>query len=165
MIKKEITYTDFNGVERTEPFYFNLTRTELMDLEGRYPGGFGSLIEGIGRSQDMPGVFKYIKVIVLSSYGVKSEDGRDFDKSPELSRRFETTPAFDTLIMGFLEDPDDLSNFIEGLMPADLMAMANEAMSETDDIDKAKEILSVKVVESREAKVKKPQDFKKKGDK
>ena len=31
MIKKTVTYTDYNGVERTESFYFNLSKAEVME--------------------------------------------------------------------------------------------------------------------------------------
>ena len=36
MIKKTVKYEDFNGVERSEDLYFNLTKTELQNLNFRH---------------------------------------------------------------------------------------------------------------------------------
>lgn len=33
MLEKVITYTDYDGNERKEKFYFNLTKAELTEME------------------------------------------------------------------------------------------------------------------------------------
>ena len=58
MLKKTITYTDYNGLERTEDFYFNLTQAEILDMEMSYPGGLGEMLMGIVNAKDQPALLK-----------------------------------------------------------------------------------------------------------
>ena len=85
MLKKTITYTDYDGLERTEEFRFNLTKAELMDMELTTVGTFSKLMQKIIDEKDMVRLAKYFKELILKSYGVKSDDGKRFIKSPELS--------------------------------------------------------------------------------
>lgn len=45
MLKKTITYTDCNDVERTEDFYFNLSKAEVIEMELTTTGGMTKVIE------------------------------------------------------------------------------------------------------------------------
>mgnify|MGYP006874292219 CR=1 FL=1 len=84
MLKKTITYTDYNGVERTEDKYFNLSKAEIMEMEMSTAGGFAEMVQGIVKAQDAPAIMKIFKDIILKSYGEKSPDGKRFIKSKEL---------------------------------------------------------------------------------
>ena len=91
MLKKEITYIDYNGVERTETFHFNLSKAELMDMEMSVTGGFGEMVNRIISTKDVPALMDIFKDLIRRAYGVKSADGRRFMKSKELTDEFVQT--------------------------------------------------------------------------
>lgn len=117
MLKKTITYTDYNDVERTEDFYFNLTKAEIMEMEMSTSGGLGEMINKIVAAQDAPSIIKIFKDLVLKAYGQKSPDGRRFIKSEELRREFEQTEAYSQLFMELATNADEASAFVNGIIP------------------------------------------------
>jgi hypothetical protein len=120
MLKKTIKYVDFNGVERSEEFYFNLTKAELMEMELSISGGLTEMINSIVNTQDAPEIIKIFKKLILDSYGVKSNDGKRFVKSKELSEEFAQTEAYSVLFMELATNADEASKFINGIMPVDV---------------------------------------------
>ena len=120
MLKKTITYTDYNGTERTEDFYFNLSKAEIMEMEMSTVGGFAEMIQNIVNAQDAPAIIKIFKDLVLKAYGQKSPDGRQFIKKPELSEAFSQTEAYSQLFMELATDADAAAKFINGIIPADI---------------------------------------------
>lgn len=120
MLKKTITYTDYDGLERTEEFRFNLTKAELMDMELTTVGTFSKLMQKIIDEKDMVRLAKYFKELILKSYGVKSDDGKRFIKSPELSEAFSQTEAYSELYMELLGNSEYAVKFIQQVMPKDL---------------------------------------------
>lgn len=120
MLKKTITYTDYNGVERKEDFYFNLTQAELTEMEMSTTGGFVEMVNRIVAAQDSPAIIKVFKEMVLKAYGVKSDDGRRFIKSEELSIAFSQTEAYSKLFMELATNADEAAKFVNGIVPADL---------------------------------------------
>lgn len=118
MLKKTITYTDYNGTERTEDFYFNLTKAELMEMQLSKNGGLDVSIRKIVDSQDAPGIIKIFKDLILKAYGEKSDDGKRFMKSKEISDAFSQTEAYSQLFMELATDADAASKFINGIVPA-----------------------------------------------
>lgn len=120
MLKKTITYTDYDGLERTEEFRFNLTKAELMDMELTTVGTFSKLMQKIIDEKDMVRLAKYFKELILKSYGVKSDDGKRFIKSPELSEAFSQTEAYSELYMELLGNSEYSVKFIQQVMPKDL---------------------------------------------
>ena len=120
MLKKTITYTDYDGLERTEEFRFNLTKAELMDMELTTVGTFSKLMQKIIDEKDMVRLAKYFKELILKSYGVKSDDGKRFIKSPELSEAFSQTEAYSELYLDLLSDSEYAVKFIQQVMPKDL---------------------------------------------
>ena len=88
MLKKTITYTNYNGIEVTEDFYFNLTKAEIMEMEMSTSGGMAEMINKIVASQDAPAIIKIFKELILKAYGEKSADGKRFVKSEEISVAF-----------------------------------------------------------------------------
>lgn len=120
MLKKTINYTDYNGVQRTEDFYFNLTQAELMEMELSTTGGLTEMITRIVASQDAPAIIKIFKELVLKAYGEKSADGKRFMKSEELSTAFAQTEAYSILFMELATNSDAASKFINGIVPVDM---------------------------------------------
>lgn len=117
MLAKQITYTDFDGLERTETFYFNITKAEIAELELTHPGGYLNYIERIIAAKDQKELTDCFTFLILSSYGEKSEDGRHFKKSKEISDLFHTSEAYSELLMEMLSDSDKAGEFINGIMP------------------------------------------------
>lgn len=120
MLKKKITYTDFDGNERTEEFYFNLTKAEISEMELTTEGGLSSKLKRISASKDVPELYSTFKSIILKAYGIKSDDGRRFIKNDKLSEEFTQTAAYDELMMSFLNGENEASDFINSLLPQDL---------------------------------------------
>ncbi len=120
MIAKTITYTDYNDVERTEKFYFNLSKAEVMEMEMSTSGGLAEMIQRVVAAQDQPAIIKIFKDLILKAYGVKSPDGRKFIKSEELSLDFAQTEAYSQLFMELATDADKASEFVNGIVPADM---------------------------------------------
>ena len=120
MLKKTIPYTDYNGLERTEDFYFNLSRAEVATMELSTAGGLAEMIQKIITSQDAPQIVKVFKDLILASYGEKSADGKRFIKDPELTKAFEQTEAYSNLFMELATDANAASAFVNGIMPKDL---------------------------------------------
>lgn len=117
MLKKTITYTDYNEVERTEDFYFNLTKAELMEMEMGAVGGLSGMIEKIVSAKDAPAIIKVFKELILKAYGEKSADGKRFIKSKEISDAFAQTEAYSQLFMELATDTDAASKFVNGIAP------------------------------------------------
>ena len=124
MLKKTITYTDYNGVERTEDKYFNLSKAEIMEMEMSTAGGFADMVQGIVKAQDAPAIMKIFKDIILKSYGEKSPDGKRFIKSKELSDEFSQTEAYSDLFMELCTNAEASAAFINGIIPADVAEKA-----------------------------------------
>lgn len=126
MLKKTITYEDYNGVERTEDHYFNLSKAELMEMELGVSGGMTEMIQRLVAAQDGPAIAKVFKDLILKSYGIKAADGKRFMKiDPETGRRlaedFVETEAYSQLFMELATDADAAANFMKSIMPADLV--------------------------------------------
>lgn len=117
MLKKTITYLGYDGVERTEDFYFNLTKAELMEMEMSITGGLTEMIKKIIAAQDAPAIIKVFKELILKAYGVKSDDGKRFIKSKEISDAFAQTEAYSQLFMELATDSDAAQKFINGIVP------------------------------------------------
>ena len=117
MLKKTITYTDFNGMERSEDFYFNLTKAEVMEMEMSTVGGLSEMIQRIIAAQDTPSIIKVFKDLVLKSYGEKSADGKRFIKTPEIAEAFSQTEAYSGLFMELATDADAAAAFVNGIIP------------------------------------------------
>lgn len=132
MIKKTITYTDFDGNQRMEDAYFNMTRTELIAFSFDMPNEVSEsiddpnnmdieaagakLVEKLGNS----GIFNFVKDLIFKSYGKKSEDGRRFIKSEQLSTEFTQTLAYDEFVIDLFSDEKKATEFINGIIPAEM---------------------------------------------
>ena len=133
MYKKTIKYTDYNGVDREEDFYFSLNEAELTEMQLGVEGGFAAMIDKIIKAKDTPSLIKIFKELLLKSYGIKSDDGRRFIKSEKLSEEFMQTPAYSELYMMLATDDKKATEFIKNIIPAKLQAKATE-LEKTHDV-------------------------------
>lgn len=122
MLKKEIVYTDYNGVERKEIFWFHLSKAELLDMEMTTSGGYAESVQRVIDAKDMTSLIRIFKDLIKQSYGVKSEDGRRFIKSDELFEEFSQTEAYSQLYMELTLNADKAAEFINGIIPQNLEA-------------------------------------------
>lgn len=128
MLKKEISYENFDGETITETFYFNISKPEIIELEVGYEGGFGRMMERIVEAEDTKQLIHEFKRIILMAYGKKSDDGKRFIKSDELREEFEQSAAYNHLFMELATDDKAAAAFIQGVLPKDLAtAVENEA--------------------------------------
>ena len=117
MLCKHVTYEDFDGLERTEDFYFNLTKAEVAEMQMSAAGGLDKMINRIIAEQDGKRIVELFKDLVLRSYGKKSDDGRRFIKSQELRDEFAQTEAYSDLFMELATDADAAAKFVNGIAP------------------------------------------------
>lgn len=128
MLKKTIAYTDYDGNERKEDFYFNLTKAELVELDMGTTGGLEKMIQKIIETKDQPRIMELFKKIILLAYGEKSADGRRFVKidkdGHKLADDFAQTEAYSELFMELATNDNAASAFVNGIIPANLNAPA-----------------------------------------
>lgn len=124
MKKMTIKYTDFNGVEREEDFWFNLTEAEIMDMNLSKKGGLEAVIKQIINTQDVPALAELFKSIINKSYGIKSPDGRNFVKSEKILADFVSTQAYSNLYMMLITNTDKATEFINGVVGEKITAKA-----------------------------------------
>lgn len=133
MLKRNITYENFDGEEVTDVFYFNISEPELVELEVRYERGLERFIEQIVEAKDNKTLVGLFKEIILMAYGEKSEDGKRFIKSDEISEAFSQTNAFNALFMEFITDEQAAADFIIGVVPKSL---SEKLITEMDNLEK-----------------------------
>ena len=141
MYRKNIKYTDFNGAERDETFYFNFGMHELTLLEWNTPGGIQQYMKTIIETRDGQKLADMFKWLINESYGVKSPDGRSFIKSKEVLDNFRFTPAYEKLFMALATDDKEAAEFVNGVFPKEAVeeaarqkAMAEKAGLKVEDL-------------------------------
>ncbi len=140
MLKREITYEDFNGDKVTETFYFNLSKTELIELEVGYGEGLEAAIRKIIKAEDRQALITEFKKIILMTYGEKSPDGKRFAKSDELRMAFSQTAAFDALFMELATSDNAAVDFLKGVLPSELQEGLDKSMLPPPNIQPAENI-------------------------
>ena len=116
MIKKTITYVDYNGKERSDDFYFNLSKAELLKLEYSKRGGFAAWAQSIIDARSENELWAMFEDIIAKSYGVKSSDGRQFHKSEEITKQFIESEAYSVFLMELIHDEKAAADFTNGLI-------------------------------------------------
>ena len=124
MLKKTITYNDYNGIERTEDFYFNLSKPEVVKMQSSVKGGYHAQLKSIAADLNGAAIMEFFEELIRKSYGEKSEDGRRFQKSEEISKSFMETPAYEALFEELVTDDEAAAAFVNAVMPADLTEKA-----------------------------------------
>ena len=128
MYKKNITYVDFNGNERTDPFYFNLSDAEILELQVEYGGNMSQIMGSMLEKGDAKGLLGIITNLIKSSYGEKSNDGRRFMKNQEIRDSFVTTDAYSKLVLELLNDEKEFEKFMSGIIPSERREALNEVI-------------------------------------
>lgn len=126
MLKRPITYTDFNDEEITEEFYFNISKTELISLESKRKGGFSAWIKEIVKIEDTQILMQEFESFILMSYGQKSADGKHFVKTPESLANFKASAAYDALFWELFSDETKMADFISAIVPKEAQAAARQ---------------------------------------
>ena len=134
MLKQRIKYTDFNGVEREEDFYFNMSTMDARRLMYSKPEGLKEFVEAKFKENDINPVIDLFEDVILSSYGEKSEDGMSFEKSKELSEKFSKTAAYEALVEMFFDKPGFVNEFFVSVLPSNLSEKYKE-YSESNEAD------------------------------
>ena len=134
MLKKIITYTDYNGVERTEPFYFNLSKAELMEMELGVTGGMTEMLDKIIAAKDAPSLMKTFKEMIMKSYGIKSDDGKRLIKSEELAIAFTQTEAYSVLFMELITDDKAAADFVNAIIPNEIKDKVAAQIENKDEV-------------------------------
>lgn len=142
MLKKTISYTDYDSNQRTEDFYFNLSKAEITEMELSMEGGMRAYIQRIIAAKSQLELVKLFKDVVLKSYGKKSADGRLFMKNDAIRAEFEAHPAYSMIYMDLVTDETKASAFVNGIMPAD-MPNQNPAMEMAATVSAASALPSV----------------------
>ena len=128
MLKKTVTYKDFNDNPQEDTYYFNLSKSELVELEVEYKEGFGETLQRLIETNDQKSLIAEFKKLILMSYGVKSEDGKRFMKSDELRADFAQTAAYQELFMELAFNDGAAADFIKGIVPAEMSAEMDKAI-------------------------------------
>lgn len=122
MYKYTATYTDYDGVERTEDFLFNLSEAEIVEMEYGVTGGMQRMLEQIVAAKDTKRIMDVFKDLIKRAYGVKSPDGRRFEKDEKLSKEFTETPVYSDMFMRFARDADAAAEFVNKIIPQSVAA-------------------------------------------
>ncbi len=117
MLKKTVSYVDYNGEPTTEDLYFNLTSSELMDIETEFEGGFSATAMAAYEKKDSNVMWKIFKTLLHKSYGQKSPDGKRFIKNDELLSEFVQSIAYNVILNEFVSDINKAEEFMAGIMP------------------------------------------------
>lgn len=125
MLKKTVTYTDYNGVTRTEDFYFNLTKAELADMQMSEKEGYDQKLKNIVEAKDNRAIYETFKYFVHMSYGEKSLDGKRFMKKDPITGAplyiaFTESEAYNVLFLELIQSDETMAAFINGIMPKDI---------------------------------------------
>jgi hypothetical protein len=131
MLKRTITFKDFDENEVTEVHYFNISNSELIELNVGYEGGAEGFFMRLVESGDGKNIIEEFKKLILFAYGKRSEDGRRFIKNDEIRTEFSQTLAFDALFMDLATNLDSAAQFVNGVIPKDLAAKV-KAMTPQD---------------------------------
>lgn len=126
MFITKLKYTDFNDEEREETLYFHITKSQITEKQLSVDGGYDKMLERILEKKDVPAVAKLFKEFILDSYGIKSADGNEFKKSPEIREAFYNSAAYDALYDKLLTDGKFAGEFFKGIFPKDLQKALEE---------------------------------------
>lgn len=126
MLKETIKYEDYNGIERVEDAYFNLTQSELIQLQMGIDGGFAEILQKMINAKNGKAIMDNIDKILMMSYGVKSDDGKTLIKNDKVREEFRCSPMYDQMFVKLVTDDEAAAKFIKGIMPADVVLKAME---------------------------------------
>lgn len=128
MLKRPITYTDFEDNVVTDIYYFHVSKSELIETEMSTEGGLADTLKRIVETKDKPGLIAEFKRLILWAYGEKSADGKSFVKNEELRTKFSQTAAYDALFFDLATNEKSALDFINGILPSEMRGDFEKAM-------------------------------------
>lgn len=134
MLKRDITYEDFDGEKVTDTYYFNLTRSEIIELEVGYKEGLQVALQRIVKSEDRKALVEEFKRIILMAYGERSEDGKRFIKNDAMREAFSQTAAYDSLFIELATDDKAAATFVLGIIPKDFAKEVEKMAPQAEEI-------------------------------
>jgi hypothetical protein len=140
LLKKSITFEDFNGQTVTEDHYFHLSKSDLVELEVSHQGGLQAWITRIVETEDAKALIDEFKKLILWSYGKKSGDGRRFIKTAALREEFESSPAYEELFMELVTNSDAAAEFVNNIIPKRLEEDMKKMAGSTNAKDEAERV-------------------------
>lgn len=129
MLKKTITYKDWNDLERSEDHYFNLNKPDVVKMQASVKGGYDVQLKAIAAGMNGAGIMQFFEDLIKTSYGEKSDDGRRFMKSEEISRAFMETRAYEALFEELITNAGAAAEFVNAIMPPDIVKQAAEELA------------------------------------
>lgn len=117
MIKKNVTYKNFEDIEITETLHFHFTEAELVELESSEEGGLTAWGETLKESGNIEEILAALKKIIGKAYGEKMDGGRRFVKNDLIVDSFKSSEAYSTLLFQLLENPTEAGEFFKALVP------------------------------------------------
>lgn len=119
MFRHPVTYIDFNGKPHNEDLYFNMMAPEMADLEFNptFDGSLASYVKDAMTSGEGQKIYTFFKMMVVNSYGRRSEDGADFIKKPEFTEKFLNSPAWEQFFLWLTDDPKNAETYWNGIFP------------------------------------------------
>ena len=124
MLKKTITFDNFDGKSETKDFHFHLTKAELIEVVSKYPDDFSAYVNDIARANNKEELVSLFRTVILKSYGIK--EGNSFKKTTELAEEFSHTEAYSELFMELFSSTDNLIAFFNSLLNVDIEKLAAE---------------------------------------
>lgn len=149
MLKKTITFTNLDGEEVSDDFYFHISKAELIEMEMSHNGGLSEWLTKVVADEDGKSIISEFKKIILSAYGERSPDGRRFIKNQELRDEFEQTDAYSVLFVELVTNTDAAIEFVNGVMPQGLVEEAAKIAEATGGGNSKQD----EVIPSQEAEV------------
>jgi hypothetical protein len=162
MIRKTVTYTDFNDNEQQEDLYFHLSKSQLLDMEMSHEGGLSTILPEMVKAGKVDEIWRLVKLMVGKAYGKRSEDGKRFVQASDKEvADLLTSPAFDSLFTDLTSSPEAMVEFITGLIPKDLLKdlqlpVASEAVPWANRRPTAEEIQGMTKEQLAEVMLRKP---------
>lgn len=135
MIERSITFTDYNGKERTETFCFHLNKAEIAEwltTDGDYT--FDEVLKKITEQRNGKETIAIFKDLIQRSYGEKSIDGRRLIKTEEAKQNFMETEAYSELFMELCTDTSKAIEFVNGILPKDLSMEVDKLFEDPDNL-------------------------------
>jgi hypothetical protein len=129
MLKKTVTFEDLDGNEVTEDFYFHLSKADIIEMEASEQGGMAQHLAAMIATNDNGQILSAVKLILERTVGRRSEDGRRFERSKEITEAFMQSDAYSVVFMDLVTDAAKAAEFFKGVIPAQAAAKLEASMA------------------------------------
>ncbi len=134
MYTRTFTFTDYDGVERTEKHSFYLNKAEVMKFlmtEGDYT--LDKVMERLSQERNGKKIMQIVDSFIHLAYGRKSLDGRKFEKKEEYWDDFCQTEAYSELFSEMVTDASKFAEFVNNVIPKDLASEVDRILKENPE--------------------------------